>query len=85
MIKAVQGTIAASWYADSVDSSFLIFRIPNEENLFVASGGSGHEFKFLPVLSEHVVDVIEGKHTPYTRFFAWRGSQEASGTGWKRD
>jgi sarcosine oxidase/L-pipecolate oxidase len=60
------------WYTDSVDNNFLISRIPNVENLYVASGGSGHGFKFLPVLGEHIVDVIEGKHTPYTHLFAWR-------------
>jgi sarcosine oxidase/L-pipecolate oxidase len=60
------------WYTDSVDNNFLISQIPNVDNLFVASGGSGHGFKFLPVLGKHVVDVIERKDTPYTRLFAWR-------------
>jgi sarcosine oxidase/L-pipecolate oxidase len=60
------------WYTDSVDNNFLISHIPNVENLLVASGGSGHGFKFLPVLGKHVVDVIERKDTPYTRLFAWR-------------
>jgi len=60
------------WYTDSVDNNFLIDRVPGVENVIVASGGSGHGFKFLPVLGEHVVDVVEGKDTSYTRMFAWR-------------
>jgi sarcosine oxidase/L-pipecolate oxidase len=60
------------WYSDSVDNSFLIDYVPGVENLIVANGGSGHGFKFLPVLGEHVADVLEEKDTPYTRLFKWR-------------
>jgi sarcosine oxidase / L-pipecolate oxidase len=60
------------WYSDSVDNSFLIDYVPGVENLIVANGGSGHGFKFLPVLGEHVVDVLERKTTPYTQLFKWR-------------
>ncbi|KAI5240205.1 nucleotide-binding domain-containing protein [Aureobasidium subglaciale] len=60
------------WYTDSVDNSFLISHVPDQPGLMVASGGSGHGFKFLPVLGKHVVDVVEGKETEYTKIFAWR-------------
>jgi sarcosine oxidase/L-pipecolate oxidase len=60
------------WYSDSMDNSFLIDYVPSHENLIVANGGSGHGFKFLPVLGEHVVDVLERKDTDYTRMFKWR-------------
>ena len=60
------------WYSDSVDNSFLIDYVPGVDNLIVANGGSGHGFKFLPVLGEHVVDVLERKDTPYTQLFKWR-------------
>jgi sarcosine oxidase/L-pipecolate oxidase len=83
-------TVRLCWYTDSVDNDFLISRIPNVANLFVASGGSGHGFKFLPVLGEHVVDVLEGKDTPYTRLFAWkdvprgkRNGLEEGPEGWR--
>jgi len=29
-------------------------------------------FKFLPVLGEYVVDVLEGKSNDYTRLWQWR-------------
>ena len=60
------------WYSDSVDNSFLIDYVPEMENLIVANGGSGHGFKFLPVLGEHVINVLERKDTPYTQLFKWR-------------
>ncbi|KAF2213311.1 hypothetical protein CERZMDRAFT_111617 [Cercospora zeae-maydis SCOH1-5] len=64
--------IRLCWYTDSVDNSFLIDHVPNVEGLVVASGGSGHGFKFLPVLGEHIVDVVEKRRTEYTELFKWR-------------
>lgn len=77
------------WYTDSVDNSFLIDEVPGSPGLIVASGGSGHGFKFLPVLGKHVVDVIEGKDTEYTRLFSWRNvpshanGLEEGPSGWR--
>lgn len=77
------------WYTDSVDNSFLIDRVPGMSGLMVASGGSGHGFKFLPVLGKHVVDVIEGRDTDYTRLFSWRevpasaNGLEEGPSGWR--
>jgi sarcosine oxidase/L-pipecolate oxidase len=78
------------WYTDSVDNNFVIDYVPGKRGLMVASGGSGHGFKFLPVLGKHVVDAVEGKDTPYTRLFKWRevprdkrnGLEEGPG-GWR--
>lgn len=69
------------WYTDSVDNSFLIDHVPGCTGLMVASGGSGHGFKFLPVLGEHVVDAMEGKDTLYTRLFSWRQVPEGKRNG----
>ena len=69
------------WYSDSVDNSFLVDYVPGVENLIVANGGSGHGFKFLPVLGEHVVDVLERKDTPYTELFKWRDVPEGAKNG----
>ena len=65
------------WYTDSVDSNFLVDRVPGTEGLMVASGGSGHAFKFLPVLGEHVVDIVERIETDYTNLFKWRDPSAA--------
>lgn len=69
------------WYTDSVDNNWLISYVPQVSNLVVASGGSGHGFKFLPVLGEHVVDVFEGSETEYARLFAWRDVPEGKRNG----
>lgn len=61
------------WYTDSVDNSFLIDYVPGYgDSLFVASGGSGHGFKFLPVLGEHVVHALEKKTDQFTPLWRWR-------------
>ena len=69
------------WYSDSVDNSFLMDYVPNTENLIVVNGGSGHGFKFLPVLGEHVADVLERRDTEYTRLFKWRDVPEGGRNG----
>lgn len=43
------------WYSDTRDENFLIDFHPHVDGLLVASGDSGHAFKFLPVLGRLVV------------------------------
>lgn len=74
-------TCRLCWYTDSIDDSFLIDHVPGSPGLIVASGGSGHGFKFLPVLGKHVVDVVEGRSTEYTRLFSWRDRPEGKANG----
>ena len=40
----------------------------------VCSGGSGHGFKFLPILGREVVKILEGKgrETVYGNMWKWR-------------
>lgn len=47
------------WYTDTPTGDFLIDWCPGTEGLFVATGGSGHGFKFLPILGGCVVGVFE--------------------------
>ncbi|KAF5667285.1 sarcosine oxidase [Fusarium heterosporum] len=61
------------WYTDSFDNQFVVDFVPNFQGLMVATGGSGHGFKFLPTLGEHVVDKIEGKKNDYLDLWKWRG------------
>jgi sarcosine oxidase/L-pipecolate oxidase len=62
------------WYTDSIDNSFVIDHVPNRSGLVVCSGGSGHGFKFLPLLGREVIPVLEGRgqDTVYGRMWAWR-------------
>ena len=52
------------WYCDTRTADFVISYHPNyaDGSLFIATGGSGHGFKFLPVIGEKIVQVL--KHGP---------------------
>ena len=43
------------------DFNFRICPYPETKNLYVATVGSNHGFKFLPVIGKYVVDMLEGK------------------------
>ncbi|OJK01864.1 hypothetical protein ASPACDRAFT_1865519 [Aspergillus aculeatus ATCC 16872] len=47
------------WYSDTPKGDFIVDYHPDYEGLFVATGGSGHAFKFLPVLGRYVADSLE--------------------------
>ena len=49
------------WYSDTKNGDFLISYHPKYKGLFVATGGSGHGFKFLPVIGDAILECIEGR------------------------
>ena len=49
------------WYTDTPTSDWLIDYHPKYKGLFVATGGSGHGYKFLPVIGDRIVDVLLGE------------------------
>ena len=59
-------------YCDSFDGDFLIGADPDREGLVVATGGSGHGFKFAPVLGDVIADAVEGIENPRSSRFGWR-------------
>lgn len=60
------------WYTDTFDNHFVVDFVPKQEGLMVVSGGSGHGFKFLPILGRYVVDRIEGKQSHMLSLWKWR-------------
>ncbi|KAA8646629.1 hypothetical protein EYZ11_011974 [Aspergillus tanneri] len=47
------------WYADTVSTDFIVDYHPAYgKSLFLATGGSDHAFKFLPVLGERICELI---------------------------
>ncbi|PGG95782.1 hypothetical protein AJ79_09882 [Helicocarpus griseus UAMH5409] len=61
------------WYTDSFDNQFVIDRVPQRPGVVVATGGSGHAFKFLPVIGKFVADIIEGnKDDKMVEAWKWR-------------
>lgn len=59
-------------YCDTADGHFWIDRDPAREGLTVASGGSGHGFKFAPVLGGVIADAVEGRESRWLPRFRWR-------------
>ena len=68
-------------YCDTWDGDFWIGRDPGLDGLVVATGGSGHAFKFAPVLGRLVADTVEGKDNAYSQRFAWRSRGEVRSEG----
>ncbi len=59
-------------YCDAFDGDLLIARDPDRDGLVVAGGGSGHGFKFAPVLGELIADAVEGRVNRWSDRFRWR-------------
>jgi glycine/D-amino acid oxidase-like deaminating enzyme len=62
-------------YCDTFDEHFWIDRHPRTEGLLVAAGGSGHAFKFAPLLGTWAADSLEGIPNPDLERFRWREVQ----------
>lgn len=68
------------WYTDTPTGEFLITYCDKPQSsgglglkgVFLATGGSGHGFKFLPVLGEKIVDVMEGRDEVWAGKWAWK-------------
>ncbi|TGO66489.1 hypothetical protein BOTNAR_0060g00290 [Botryotinia narcissicola] len=68
------------WYTDTPAGEFLITYCDKPQSsgglglkgVFLATGGSGHGFKFLPVLGEKIVDVMEGKDEVWEKKWGWK-------------
>ncbi|KIW17035.1 hypothetical protein PV08_04226 [Exophiala spinifera] len=61
------------WYTDSIDNDFVIDYVPGySDTLFICSGGSGHGFKFLPILGKHVKNQLERIPDQFTDLWKWR-------------
>lgn len=62
----------ACFYGDTRDGDFWIARHPERPGLVVAAGGSGHGYKFGPVLGPLVANAVEGVDDPRLGRFRWR-------------
>jgi sarcosine oxidase / L-pipecolate oxidase len=66
----------------SPDGDFLIDYHPDCSNLFLATGGSGHAFKFFPVIGEKIVDAIQGcLEAELREIWRWKKKRENSVQG----
>jgi glycine/D-amino acid oxidase-like deaminating enzyme len=59
-------------YCDTHDGDFWIAADPERNGLVIATGDSGHGFKFAPVLGEIIADAVEEKENRWLKKFRWR-------------
>lgn len=64
-------------YCDSFDGDLFIGRDPQRDGLVVAAGGSGHGFKFAPLIGGLVADALEALENRWADRFAWRAAGPA--------
>ena len=72
-------------YADTATGDWLIDYHPRyNKTLFLATGGSGHAFKFLPVIGDKVVECLVGKYPEEFRD-KWRWREAVAYEEWPGD
>ncbi|KAI3324300.1 DAO-domain-containing protein [Xylariaceae sp. AK1471] len=68
------------WYTDTATGDWIIDYHPSYKNLFVATGGNGHAFKFLPILGDRVVDCLVGRcPQDFREKWKWKGGVGING------
>ena len=74
------------WYTDTLTGDFLVDWVPTYgRSLLVATGGSGHGFKFAPVIGEKIVERLEGRlGGELAELWKWMGEGEVVGA-WERE
>lgn len=77
------------WYCDTITGDWLVDYHPDYTNLFVATGGSGHAFKFAPNIGREVLAIIERRGNPhFTDRFSFAPTRPAGAdvrTGTRRE
>ncbi|OJJ07003.1 hypothetical protein ASPVEDRAFT_201469 [Aspergillus versicolor CBS 583.65] len=58
---------AMCWYTDTPTGDFIMDSHPDFTNVFIAGGGSGHGFKFLPVLGKYLGLAWNNQLTPHLK------------------
>ncbi|OAA50579.1 sarcosine oxidase [Metarhizium rileyi] len=60
------------WDASTPTHDFLITPHPHSQGLYVATGGSFHGWKFLPVIGDYIADMMQGRlETEFADRWAW--------------
>lgn len=67
----------ACWIADTSDSHLIIDAVPGHLELYVATGDSGHAFKFLPNIGKYVLAKLEDR-LDQEMSYCWRWKENAT-------
>lgn len=63
------------WIGDTQNSDFIIDKVPSFKNLYVASGDSGHAFKFLPNIGKYIFAKVNGTlDLQLSKMWSWKNS-----------
>jgi sarcosine oxidase/L-pipecolate oxidase len=74
------------WYSDTPTGDFLIDYHPYWRGLFVATGDSGHAFKFLPVIGDKITDCLMRNGPPEFRGkWDWKATAESAAVVFTED
>ncbi len=65
-------------YCDTADGNFWIAPDPQRPGLVLATGDSGHGFKFAPVIGRIIADAVEDRPNPFLEKFRWRSNGDGS-------
>ncbi|GAV27826.1 hypothetical protein PMKS-001294 [Pichia membranifaciens] len=61
------------WLTQTPSANFLIDHHPHSQNVLLATGGSAHAWKFVPVIGDKVVDFMEGNLAPHlVELWSWK-------------
>ncbi|CAA17815.1 L-pipecolate oxidase [Schizosaccharomyces pombe] len=61
------------YYTDTADAEFVFDYHPDYENLFVCTGGSGHGFKFFPILGKYSIGcMFRELEEPLLKKWRWK-------------
>jgi sarcosine oxidase / L-pipecolate oxidase len=70
------------WDAISRDDNFFITKHPATEKLYLATIGSFHSFKFLPIIGKYVVKMLNGDlDDEHKRRWAWDREMDGGSEG----
>ncbi|KAL1869969.1 hypothetical protein VTK73DRAFT_2890 [Phialemonium thermophilum] len=69
-------TTRMCWDCHTKDLHFRICPYPKARNLYIATCGAHHGFKFMPIIGRYVVDMLEGKLSEqHARAWSWKSGR----------
>ncbi|ORX35725.1 FAD dependent oxidoreductase [Kockovaella imperatae] len=74
------------WYCETKYGDWLIDYHPDFDNLVFATGGSGHAYKFAPIIGREILKVIQRRPDPrFAARWSFDGIDEDTGADFKHD
>ncbi|KAH3667829.1 hypothetical protein WICMUC_005229 [Wickerhamomyces mucosus] len=63
------------WISDTSTSDFLIDKLPNKDKIIVATGDSGHGYKFLPNIGKYIALKLQDKlNQEFSNKWKWKSN-----------